>query len=729
MTAQADVGSVERDGELLDIRSLLLILRRRLKLFLVITGVVFLLGVAVAAVLPDKYTATANVLIDRQTENVVDITAVLSGLPPDSASVDTETQNLQSPALLMQVVKDLHLDRDPEFNTSLAPTAIDRIKGMISALSKMLSPEAGASGQQGLLDKVEYNVSKNLSVSRVGLSYVIQVTFFSQHPKTASKVANAIADEYVRNQLALKQQANQQAVSFLQNRIGTLQADVRSKTDAAETAREASGVSRSDKNATFDEAALQNLSTQVIQLRADLAEKEGRLQALKRAPNADAIPEALASNTVMALRKERADIQAQADQDAVRYGPLHPETDRVKRQLAGIDEQIRAEISRISSSLQNDVDVAQRKLAVVEGAFNAQKSASVGNAKAQVKYDELQQEAQASATLYDEFLKRAGETPEQAQLIRPDARVINRAVPPTMPSLYRILIIVLALIAGCGLACVGVLLAELLDSGLSSGRDIERWLGLPRIASVPMIGAGGSKRRPDGLVVDKPFSSYAEAIRSITTSLLMTPSRHDSDGVGKIIMIASALPMEGKTTVAASLATSLAAGGDRVLLVDADLRRPSLGKGFSVRPSAGLVEVLTGRTSPTDAIVRDDSRKLDLLLVTQGPKPRELFRSATLEAFLKWARSHYQYVIIDTPPVLAVNDPRIIAPFVDAVLLVTRWRRTSRFAVITALEAFQSVDAPLTGVVLNQVDLKAQSLYARYDASSYYSSYRSYYAE
>jgi capsular exopolysaccharide synthesis family protein len=729
MTAQADVGSVERDAEILDIRSLLLILRRRLKLFLVIAGIVFLLGIAVAAILPDKYTATVNVLIDRQTESVVDFAAVLSGLPPDSASVDTETQNLQSPALIMQVVKKLHLDQDPEFNTSLAPTLIDKLKGVISTFSKMLSPEAGGGGPQAQLNKVEYNVSKNLTVQRQGLSYVIQVSFFSQHPKTAARVANAIAAEYVAEELAMKQRATQQAIDFLNNRLGSLQADVRSKTAAAETAREASGVSRSANSATYDEATIQGLNNQVILLKADLAEKEGRLDALKRAPNADAIPEALASNTVMTLRKQRADIQAQADQDAVRYGPLHPETDRVKRQLAGIDEQIRGEISRISSSLQNDVEVAQRKLSVVEGALNAQRASAVGSARAQVKYDEAQQEAQASAGLYDEFLKRAGETPEQAQLLRPDARIVNPAVPPSMPSLYRILIIVLALVAGCGLACVGVLLAELLDSGLSSGRDVERWLGLPRLASVPMVGDGRSKNRPDGLVIDRPFSSYAEAIRSICTSLLMTPPRHAADGAGKIVMISSALPMEGKTTVAAALATTLAASGDRVLLIDADLRRPSLGKGFSVRPTSGLVEVLTGRAAPNDAVVTDESRSLDLLLVTQGPKPRELFRSANLEAFLKWARSQYQYVVIDTPPVLAVNDPRIIAPFTDSVILVTRWRRTSRFAVITAVEAFHSVDAPMVGVVLNAVDLKAQSLYARYDASSYYSAYRSYYAE
>lgn len=715
------------DGDLIDLRSLGLIARRRLRVFAVVAGIIFVLGLVVTMALPATYSGTSTVLIDRRITSVTDVASVLSGLPADSASVDTEVQVLSSPALMKQVVEKLRLDRNPEFNGALEPPSlIDQVTGFFRNLFPK-SPPAGPN--RSLQDRVALKALNNLSVQRKGLTYIITISFSSRDPRTAAAVANALAETYLQDQIDQKRVAASTAQSYLGSRLSGLRGDVIRNESAADDLRARNGLPQNNVGATFDETATLDLNRQAIELRSQVAQKRAQLAAARAArANPATLPSVIESQTVRELKAQRANAVATATDVANRYGPLHPETQKARAQLAEIDAEIAAEMGRIVSSLSNEVDAAEGQLGVVEGALAAQRGQTVANARASVAVDQYERQATASRDLYADFLKRTKETAESGDLAKPDAAIVALSTVPGAPSapnrtLFALLAFVLAI--GCGV--FAVILAEILDVKISSGGDVERHLGLPRIASVPGIGRADAGNLPL-LAARKPLSSFAEAFRAIGSHIAGTSA--SPAGGAKVVMIASALPHEGKTVVASALALSLARAGKRVLLVEADLRRPHVAEAIGVaRPKIGLGEAVAQQGRGDTGIIRAPELKLDLLLVGSDTQQIEMFRGDSFARYLEWIRADYDHIVIDTAPVLAIADARDIAQVADTVLFVTRWRRTSRYAAAAAVAALRQAGAPLEGVVLNGVNLKTQSLYARDDSLAFYGAYRAYYAE
>ncbi len=719
-------------GDPIDLRSLGIMFRRRLRVFAAIFASVVILTLAYALTEPDSYRATANVLLDRQKLLVTDVDSVLSDLPDDSASVDTEVQVMRSPGLLRRVVEKLDLTRDPEFNGQMPDKTLSgRVK---SWLRSIRGSESGTA--QNPVDKAVMLLADKADISRRGLTYVISVSASTSSGKKSAAIANAIASEYLQRQIDLKRDAANTAQAYLRSRLDGLGSEVQGREAAAQALRARAGLPQGANMETYDQQVIQDTSRQAVELESDLAEKRGRLAAARTArDNPNALPAVIESNIIRDLKARRSEALARASDIAVRYGPQHPETRRIQDQLRQLDGELAREMGNIIASLGQEVITAERRLGAVRGQLSRQRGQSITNSRSAARVQQIDREALASRGVYEDFLKRSKETAETEDLAKADATIISNAVPPQRPSEPNRPVIMLAGAAGAFLlALFGVALVELIDVKISSGSDIARYLGIGRLASIPALAP------PDGvsqalLVSARPMSSYAEAYRELSdavvqgreaqTDTMALPRAH---AAATVVVVTSAVPHEGKTTVSASLALSLARAGHRVCLLDADLRRPKILSSLGVRPPKRETPA-EAKPLPSEQSLLQYNENLSVLAMHRCKVNLEVFRGGAFRALLNRLRPSFDFIVVDTPPVLALSDAKHISHGADQVLMVVRWRRTSKFAARAAVQTMLNAGSPITGVVLNGVDLKIQSLYARDDALAYYRSYKHYYVE
>jgi exopolysaccharide transport family protein len=721
-----------------DIHQMLATFRRRLKLFLALALLVFVAVLVVTIQATPLYTATASVMIDNRTEQVIDTQAVLSGLPADAATVDTEVEVLKSRQLAERVVQALELEKDPEFNSALTePGLLGQITGGISALFGAAAPD-NAQAQlseieaQKQRERVVDTVRDRLSIRRVGLTYVMGVGFTSPDPDKAARIANAFAQNYLLEQLQAKFEATRQANTWLNTRLNDLRGEVIQAEAAVEQYRNANNL-LSASGATLTEQEISTYNTQLATVRAQQAEDEARLSTARaqmaRGSTGDDVGEALGSTVVQQLRARRAEVSGRVADLSSRYGPRHPDMLRAERELADIDTQIQAEIGRIVSNLEARVQVARQRTASMQGSLAGARGTLAANNNAGVRLNELQRNAEASRTLYQGLLDRFKETTSQAGLEESDARIVSRAVIPNAPSSPNVpLNLALGLVLALGAGLAAVVLAEMLDAGMATGEDVESKLGLPHIGSVPLVSSvADAKDRntaPADYLLDKPLSAFAEAIRALRTSILFS---RVGRSVG-LIAVTSTLPGEGKTTTAVCLARSAAQAGQRVVIVDCDLRRRAVNRLFGIEPEAGLLEVLNGTSSLETALYHDVASGAYVLPLTHTNfTPKDVFSSESMDALLARLGQNFDLVILDTAPVLAVADTRILAAKADTVVFLTRWRATPQKAITNSLKLLDKAGAHVAGVALVQVDMKSQARYGYGDAGYYYGAYKSYY--
>jgi exopolysaccharide transport family protein len=722
----------------IDIHQLLATFRRRLKLFLALALLVFVLVLVFTIQATPLYTSTASVMIDNRTEQVVDTQAVLSGLPADAATVDTEVEVLKSRQLAERVVAALELEQDPEFNTALRePGFLGQLTGGVSALFGAAAPDAADAEMTELQaqrqrERVVDTVRDRLEIRRVGMTYVMGVSFTSPNPQKAARIANAFAENYLLEQLQAKFEATRQANEWLNSRLAEIRTEVIQAEAAVEQYRNSNNL-LSASGATLTEQEISTYNTQLATVRAQQAEDEARLATaraqLARGSTGEDVGEALGSTVIQQLRARRAEVSGRVADLSSRYGPRHPDMLRVERELADIDTQIQAEIGRIVSNLEARVQVSRQRTASMQGSLAGARGTLAANNSAGVRLNELQRNAEASRTLYQGLLDRFKETTSQEGLEESDARVVSRAIIPSAPSSPNVpLNLALGLILALGAGVAGVILAEMLDAGMSTGEDVETKLSLPHIGSVPLVSSVAEARdqgmAPADYLLAKPLSAFSEAIRALRTSILFSrvgqPVRR--------IVVTSTLPGEGKTTTAVCLARSAAQAGQSVVIVDCDLRRRAVNRLFGIEPEKGLLDVLNG-TAPLEAALHHDvaSGAYVLPLTESSFTPKDVFNSEAMDVLLVRLGQTFDLVILDTAPVLAVADTRILASKADTVVFLTRWRATPQKAISNSLKLLNKAGAHVAGVALVQVDMKAQARYGYGDAGYYYGAYKSYY--
>lgn len=721
-------------GQQLDLRRLYMAFRRRIRLFGAVAAAVLLATILITLHATPKYTGTANVMLDPRKEQVTNVQDVLSGLPADSSVVDTEVEVLKSRHLAERVVKALNLENDPEFNAAVRkPTGLGAVIASVTSFLGAATPDQvklSPIEAQKQHERVVDAVLHNLSIKRAGLTYVIDVSFESTNAAKAATIANKFSELYLLEQLEAKFEATQQATKWLNDRLGELRGQVLSDEAAVQQYKIANNL-LSASGTSLTEAEISNYNQSLAQAKAQVAEDQARLDTAKRqlanGSTGDDVGEALNSPVIMQLRAQRAQVSGQVADLAGRYGERHPEMLKAKRQLSDIDSQIQAEIKRIISNLEAKVQVSRQRAAAIGGSLGGAKGALETNNRATVKLNELERTAEASRTLYESYLNRYKETSTQQGIEQSDARVVSKAKIPTSQSSPKVALnlalgVLLALGAGVGAAAI----AEMLDAGLATAEDVERRLETSYLGSIPHLAsvAEGDPMSPIDYVVAKPLSSFSEAFRNLRTSILYSRLGEPVT----VVAITSSLPGEGKTTTSICLGRACALQGQRVIIVDCDLRRRTVNRLLQNDPKLGLLEVLSGEATLQQAVTIDKDSGVHVLpLAKSAFTPKDVFGSSAMDRLISDLRGKYDLVILDTAPVLPVADTRVLAPKADAVVFLSRWRKTPQHAIEAAFRLLKGTGAHLGGVALTQVDMKQQTKYGYGDPGYYYAEYKKYY--
>ena len=697
-----------------DPKTLLVIFWRRIWLFLAVFALVLGAAIAYATLAPRQYTSTSAVSIEPRHGDPVQSTAVgMDDRAPSSDFIDGQILSFDSPQISARVVLALGLLDDSQFGGPVEPGS--------------LSPAQ----ERARLTQAAQRLRSKVAIRRVGQTTLIQIAASTQSPGQSARIANEYVSQYLASIEQSRAAADQQMNKQIDSRLDQLRVQAEQADAALQSYKIAHGL-MSSEGATLAEQEASTLNGQVQGARAQLAERQGRLAAartqIRTGGGGSDVSSVLSSGTIGALRTSEADSSRTLAQLRTRYGPRHPAVAQEEQRLADVQKQLAAESARIISSLQAEVNVAASGLASLEGSQNAAHGKLAANASAQVGFLELQRKAEAAHTVYSAFLNRSRGTAARDGIDQPLATRSATAVPATAPSAPNVpLLYLVGLMMGLVTGTLAVAVAEFLDSGIKTKADVERRLGARYLGSVPDIESTldglRSTEPPEEYIVSHPLSTFAEALRNLRASMTLRGNKRP-----KVLAVTSALPREGKTTTAVSLARTLAMSGASTVFVDCDLRRHSASDILLAGREGELLKVLGGQMPFQQGLVRDNLTDLDILGTHIAPTDgRDLLAPDLLTTLLKQLRERYDYVVIDTAPVLGIADARSIASLADAVVLLARWRHTSLRAADTALDLLIGVRAKVYGVALTMVDIRKFGSTGQEDVYGYHKKFKGYY--
>lgn len=710
-----DVPSTVDDAEAPRLSSILARLWHRKYLILGVTLCLTLAIAIVVANLRSFYRAQAEVAVRPQEMSIADLNVSVAR-PPDAAQIETEVQRIRSRGLARRVIASLNLLDDPEFNPELLPSSAISLSAIRTAIRDALNfsssgAGAGNSGVSAEVKAVDQFLDR-LDVDVVGTSNVINIAFVSLDPAMAAKVANAIASEYVVAQLNAKFDSTRRAHVWLEERVGKLRDAVKAADEAAEAFRKEAGLLEG-QNAPLRSEGMSDLSAQLTLAEVELAQATSSLNEMKRlhAQGRNALGRVIESELWQKLNEEEAQLATQAAQLAQEYGDRHPAMMAVQSALADIRAKIGSEVERVFERARKDVAIGEARVAALKAKLTEQ-TREVGEMNAaSVKYRALTQEADVQRALLDTYLARLNETATKDSFLEPDATILSEADVPIDPAYpRRTLLLFLGLMFSGSIGLAAAIALDLFDSGFRSMDQVERLMGVTPLGLIPRV---RGLRQPAEYVLDNPESAYAEALNAATASLWM---RRDL----KSVAITSTLPKEGKSTFALSLARVLAFQGQRVCLVDLDLRRPTIHLLANIALGPGLCDVFAGTCALEEATAADEAAGLDILPAGEAPVVLpQLLRSEELRQLLRRLKHRWDVVLIDTPPLMAVADARLLVSNVDATVLLVRWASTRREQAISTLNQLINAQANVAGVALTMVDVKKHASYDFGDSGFY----------
>jgi capsular exopolysaccharide synthesis family protein len=721
---QAGVNAAAGEPEALgaDLNQMLNVLFRRRWL---IVGTV-VASVAVAAIgvfrVTPRFTAEARILIETRQDRITAIESVIPGLSADEATLNSQAEVLKSRGLARTVVERMNLANDPELNPALRPD------GTLERL--MSAARGGIAGGAQKEDAAPANdvpvveeVLRRLDVQAITGSRIIALHFTSESPTRAAEIANSFLNEYLSNQREAKLEATKRANAWLDATVSGLGEQVAASEEAVEAFRRESGLFQNE-GVTLTSQEVSGLNAELIRARAVAAQAEARLeqfQSLAGSPDSlTSVGEVLDSPLIQNLREQEATVERRLAEMSSELGPLHPKMTQLQADARDLETKIAQEIDKIVQRLENDARVASAHAQALSEQLERLKTQVAENNENGIRLRALEREAEANRNLLATLLARYREVGSQSdrEVQQPDATIVSSADVPNAPS-YPNKKVVLGLAAigslllGCALAC----LLELRDRTFRSGDEIERVLGTPSLGLVPIAPELRKARRKGE--ADATFyrsrSAFAESMQELNWTLTHANAGHSP----ATVLVTSAEPGEGKTTVALGLASCQALAGRKVLLIDADTGKGDLPGARGMPEMAGLLNVLDG-AEPSEVIVHDQASGLDVMTAGRSSGASlPLLESAVLDALLRKLGATYDLIVLDSPPIAAVADACVLAPKVQSTVFVARWGVTRREVVEHALRQLRRSGAPVAGVLLCMVDVAKHAAYLYGDSGRY----------
>jgi capsular exopolysaccharide synthesis family protein len=560
-------------------------------------------------------------------------------------------------------------------------------------------------GADAATDQAIGDFASRISVEPVRASRLVDVVFVSTDPALAATSANTLAEEYVQQNLDLRRQNMERSLEWLAQELARQKTIVESSERAMAQYREDQDALSLEDRQNIVIARLNQLNDAATRARTNRAQKESlytRLESLGRKATPDSIPEILQNQYIQSLKAQLAELERRKALNSERYGDKHPEMLTVNASIQDATRQLNLEIDKAVEAIRHDYESAVLEEQTLAAALDEQKAIATDLDRKSVTYTVLQRDAQSNRELYQTLLRREKELQVLANSRGNNVRLVERAAVPQLPfspNLRRAIMLgtIVAFLVAVGL----VLSLDYLDDTIKTPEDIAR-LGLPFLALIPAVRSGRDRPTLSG------HNDFSEAIRSLRTSIVLSTRQG-----GSIVLVTSAQPLEGKTTTACNLATALAYGGAKVLLIDADMRRPGVHKGFGLENRCGLAELLSGQAHLTQAVQR--LAEPDLWIMPAGstpPNPSELLASGRMEALLGQVQNGpFDWVIVDTPPVLAVTDASILTQWVSGVAFVVGSEMTRRRLVERAIDTLAAGRPRILGAVLNRVDVSRNKYY------------------
>lgn len=730
------------EGEEFELRALFLSIWRRKLVIIVCVVLATVVGWLAVSQMRPSYTATASVLFTGDKSRIIDLGNGVTAQDPARDSLQNEIEILNSTSLMNRVVEKLQLERDPEFNRALRSevTPMEALGAWLSewaAQARSILTDLGVMSPPSPIlqdPEMEASVLRRAVIARaqsaialepVKDSRVMRISATADDPKTAARLVNTLVDEFIVGQLEARLDSTREATSWLSTRVDELRQQVQTLERKVQVAR-ARVAEETGQSVDITRQQLQSMNSALATAQAERSAAEAKLQRLEAelesGGDLSTVPEIRRSEIIGELRQQQARLRAQETSLAASVSEDHPVRSQLRRRIAEIETSIREEAQRIAATLRNEVEGARANEAALKAEVKELEELMEVQSRSDIQLRQLEREAEASRVLYENFLSRLKETSEQANLQEAEARVLSPAEPPLMPDARsRRLIIAGSAASGLVLGIALVFLLEALNNTFRGAPEIEMATGLRVIGSLPAVGRRIHRQKVVKRLQEKPRSSLAEAVRNLRTSIFLA----SIDEPPKTVMITSAVPREGKSTASMLLALTTQQMGKSAIIVDCDLRMPSLTALFDHGDEKpGLLSVLEGEATWEEAIRIEESTGLHALMARTadtkiGVNSADVLSSKRFQNLIRTLEETYELVILDTPPVLAVTDARVISSLADAVIFAVKWDSTPRGAVLEGLKELQSVGAPLSGIALTMVNESKAAQYS-YEGYGYY---------
>jgi len=690
----------------------LLILRKRkwVLIWAVVLGLVY--GVFRAETQPRIFQAAGRIQVRSGASNEYRLSAVQGFATDTTTKMMTEIEILKSDSLMLTVAREMDLANNATFLEKKGP-----------------APHVSLD-DPSVRQSTVHRLQSYLTITLVPKTDIISISYKSPDPKLSADIVNKVISAYIQRSYETRFASTQRVSEWMEGQLDDLKQKVENSQERMMDLQRQLGILGFDPNHNQISTSLEDLSKAAGDAKLARIIAEARYRVLS-GMDPDSIEGSIETTPGTApaeltqLRGQEATAKANYAQLEATLGPNHPQSKAVKAQIDELGKEINAEQNRLLLQAKENFVVAQANEKQTTAALDAQKADAYKLRDDLVEYTLRQREFESERTLYDGLLQRLRTASVQAGLESLEIDVVDQALPPAQPVLRpQSTIILTALVFALLGGIIVAFILESLDTGLRSVAEIESVTGLPSLAIIPrgrrssadQVGNLTTAQRNVG-VLTQPKSQFAEAFRSLRTSLLLSTAGRPP----KFILLTSATPSEGKTTTATNLATILAQRDTRVLLIDGDLRRPNIHHRFGLNGKTGLTTVLTGVTTLEDTVQHvNEIPNLDIL--PSGPVPpfpTEMLSSVEMEDLLKRCGEMYTHVVVDSPPILSVTDGVILARLMDAVVLVVRHGKSSKHAVRRCRDLLLRAGSPITGIVLNAVDLNSPEYYGYYGYSGY----------